>query len=65
MKVQPEMLLKTKDRGNEQVPTSAIPGGSVGASPQSSILAPDSCSSRNEGGTGDVIENKGTPQPNP
>jgi len=42
MKVQPEMLLKTKDRGNENAPTSVIPGGSVGALPQSSILAPGS-----------------------
>jgi len=42
MKVQPEMLLKTKGRENKQAPTSVIPGGSVGALPQSGILAPDS-----------------------
>ncbi len=36
------MLLKTKDRKNELAPTSVIRGGSIGALPQSGILAPDS-----------------------
>ena len=42
MKVHPEMLLKTKERRNEQAPTSVIPGRPVGAPPESGMLAPDS-----------------------
>ena len=42
MKVHPEMLLKTKDRENEQAPATAIPGSSVAILPQGAILAPDS-----------------------
>ena len=42
MKVQPEILMKTKDRQNEQAPTSVVSGGLIGTSPQSGILAPDS-----------------------
>ena len=55
MKVHPEMLLKTKERG--------IRGhGNRGRSAPDSdswLLTPDSCSSRNEGASGDVDENKG------
>ena len=61
MKVQPEMLLKTKGRKNELAPTSAISGGSIGALPQSGILAPDSwlLNLKYAGASGDVDENKG------
>ena len=57
MKVHPEMLMKTKDRVRS--PKSK---GFCGwyADSDSWLLTPDSCSSRNEGASGDVDENKGT-----
>ena len=55
-RVHPEMYLKT----NESVRSGKTKGfRDWYADPGSRHLAPDSCSSRNAGATGDVYENKG------